>query len=90
VFVLVVCLFFRAFCLDPDEATRVPHPVGLAYQPSASGIFLSQQINHQQSVSSTFLSKQISTIGHRPNEEAAEFLIARREQLVVAVFVEKI
>jgi hypothetical protein len=34
--------------------------------------------------------KSAPAIGHRPNEEAAEFLIARREQLVVAVFVEKI
>jgi hypothetical protein len=37
----------------------------LAYQPSASSIFLSEQINHQQPASSTFLSEQIS-ISHLP------------------------
>jgi hypothetical protein len=44
-------LFFRAFCLDHDEATRVPHPVGLAYQPSA--VFFSHNksaISNQQAV----------------------------------------
>jgi hypothetical protein len=37
----------------------------LAYQPPASSIFLSQQTNHQQSVSSTFLSERTST-SHQP------------------------
>jgi hypothetical protein len=45
-------------------------PVGSAYQPPASSIFLSEQISHQQSASSTFLSEQIST-SHQPNEQAA-------------------
>jgi hypothetical protein len=41
------------------------HPVRLAYQPPANRTFLSQQTSHQQSVSSTFLSEQIST-SHQP------------------------
>jgi hypothetical protein len=40
-------------------------PVRLAYQPTASSTFLSQQSSHQQSASSTFISEQIST-SHRP------------------------
>jgi hypothetical protein len=48
------------------DATRASErPVRLAYQPSASSIFLSEQINHQQPASSTFLSQQINT-GHQP------------------------
>jgi hypothetical protein len=43
--------------------------VRLAYQPPASGTFLSEQTSHQQSTSSTFLSQQIST-SHQPNEQA--------------------
>jgi hypothetical protein len=38
----------------------------LAYQPSTSSIFLSEQINHQQPANSTFLSKQISTSDQQP------------------------
>jgi hypothetical protein len=37
----------------------------LAYEPPASSTFLSQQTSHQQSVSSIFLSEQIS-ISHQP------------------------
>jgi hypothetical protein len=40
-------------------------PVRSAYQPPARSIFLSEQTNHQQSASSTFLSEQIST-SHQP------------------------
>jgi hypothetical protein len=46
---------------DPSH----PRPVRLAYQPPASGTFLSVQISHQQPASSTFLSEQIST-NHQP------------------------
>jgi hypothetical protein len=41
--------------------------VGLAYQPPASNIFLSEQTSHHQPASSTFLSEQTST-SHQPNE----------------------
>jgi hypothetical protein len=40
-------------------------PVCSAYQPPASGTFLSEQTSHQQSASSIFLSEQIST-SHQP------------------------
>jgi hypothetical protein len=43
----------------------VVSPDRLAYQPLASGTFLSEQISHQQSASSTFLSEQTST-SHQP------------------------
>jgi hypothetical protein len=39
--------------------------VRLAYQPSASSIFLSEQTSHQQSANSTFLSERTST-SHQP------------------------
>jgi hypothetical protein len=41
----------------------------LAYQPPANITFLSEQISHQQSASSTFLLEQTST-SHQPNEQA--------------------
>jgi hypothetical protein len=40
-------------------------PVRLAYQPPASSTFFSEEISHQQSANSTFLSKQTST-SHQP------------------------
>jgi hypothetical protein len=42
--------------------------VCLAYQPPASGTFLSQQTSHQQSTSSIFLSERIST-SHQPPDK---------------------
>jgi hypothetical protein len=48
----------------------IQQPVRSAYQPPASGTFLSEQTSHQQSASSTFHSEQIST-SHQPNEHAA-------------------
>jgi hypothetical protein len=48
---------------------RGKQPVRLAYRPSASSTFLSEQISHQQPASSTFLSEQINT-SHQPNEQA--------------------
>jgi hypothetical protein len=44
-------------------------PVGLAYQPPANSIFLSEQTSHQQPASSTLLSEQTS-ISHQPTEQA--------------------
>jgi hypothetical protein len=41
----------------------------LAYQPSASSTFLSEQTSHQQPASSTLLSEQTST-SHQPTEQA--------------------
>jgi hypothetical protein len=49
-------------------------PVRLAYQPPASGTFLSEQTIHQQSANSTFLSEQTS-ISHRPNEGRARYTV---------------
>jgi hypothetical protein len=40
-------------------------PVRLAYQPSDSSTFLSEQTSHQQPASSTLLSKETS-ISHQP------------------------
>jgi hypothetical protein len=40
-------------------------PVRLAYQPPASGTFLSEQTSHQQPASSNLLSEQTST-SHQP------------------------
>jgi hypothetical protein len=45
-------------------STPYYHPVRLAYQPPTNSIFLSEETNHQQPASSTFLSKQTST-GHQ-------------------------
>jgi hypothetical protein len=45
--------------------THDPHGLRLAYQPLASNTFLSEQISHQQSVSSTFLPEQTNTT-HQP------------------------
>jgi hypothetical protein len=43
-------------------------PVRLAYQPPANSTFLSEQISHQQSVSSTFSqNKSASAINHQAN-----------------------
>jgi hypothetical protein len=44
-------------------------PVRLAYQPSASSTFLTQQTSHQQPATSTLLSEQTST-SHQPTEQA--------------------
>jgi hypothetical protein len=54
--------------VDPSQRAghvRPARPVHLAYQPPASGTFLSQQISHQQPASSTLLLKQTST-SHQP------------------------
>jgi hypothetical protein len=48
-----------------ERATQRQRLVRLAYFPPVSGTFLSEQTNHQQSVSSAFLSEQIST-SHQP------------------------
>jgi hypothetical protein len=53
---------------------RIQHPVRLAYQPPDSSNVLSEQTNHQQPASRTFLSEQIST-SHRPKAK-------RRSQIV--------
>jgi hypothetical protein len=45
--------------------TSLQRPVRLAYQPPASGTFLSQQTSHQQPASSTLLSEQTIT-SHQP------------------------
>jgi hypothetical protein len=42
----------------------------LAYQPTASNIFLSEQISHQQPANST-QNKSAPAISHQPNEQAA-------------------
>jgi hypothetical protein len=52
--------------VSPPASDR---PVRLAYQPPASGTFLSVQTSHQQPASGTFLSEQIS-ISHQPNEQS--------------------
>jgi hypothetical protein len=44
----------------------VAMPVRLAYQPPASGTFLSEQTSHQQPANSTFLSEQTSTSHKSP------------------------
>jgi hypothetical protein len=50
------------------------HPVRLAYQPPANSTFLSEQTNHQQTASSTFLlDKPSPAISHQPNEQADQF-----------------
>jgi hypothetical protein len=52
----------------------------LAYQPPASSTFLSEEISHQQSVSSTFSqNKPTPTANYQPNEQAAHRKLARRE-----------
>jgi hypothetical protein len=53
--------------LVPLQTLTSPHPLAslghirLSYQPPANSTFLSEETNHQQSASSTFFSKQIST-----------------------------
>jgi hypothetical protein len=50
---------------DERRVYYTQRPVRLAYQPSATSTFLSQQISHQQPATSTFLSEQINT-SHQP------------------------
>jgi hypothetical protein len=44
----------------------ISQPVRSAYQPPASGTFLSEQTSHQPLASSIFLSEQISTSRQPP------------------------
>jgi hypothetical protein len=45
-----------------------PFSFRLAYQPTASSTFLSEQTNHQQSANSTLFSEQTSTSYQQPAE----------------------
>jgi hypothetical protein len=55
-----------------NHSRLIYRPIRLAYQPSVSSTFLSEQTSQQQPASSTFLSEQTSTsISHQPNEQAA-------------------
>jgi hypothetical protein len=72
--------------MQSHHAVRGPQPVRLAYQPPANSTFLLQQISHQQSVSSTFLSEQTSTSHQPPTKRTGEaasnpdFLMSTKKQ----------
>jgi hypothetical protein len=58
-------------------------PVGSAYQPPVSSIFLSEQTSHQQPASSTPLSEQIST-NHQPpaNRTGCKIVLSYRVAVI--------
>jgi hypothetical protein len=67
-----------ASCGWPCSGRISSQHVRSAYQPPPSSIFLSEKTSQQQSVSSTFLSEQISTaISHQPNEQAVKGVLLR-------------
>jgi hypothetical protein len=54
--------------------------VPLAYQPPASGTFLSEQTSHQQPASSTLLLKQTST-SHQPPAKRTGCILLETEKV---------
>jgi hypothetical protein len=61
--------FFLMWVFCRTTGFSKTHPVGLAYQPPASGTFLSEQTSHRQPANSTFLSQNKPALGinHQPN-----------------------
>jgi hypothetical protein len=49
-----------ALAINDDGFHSPARPVGLAYQPPANNVFLSERTSHQQPANSTFLSEQTS------------------------------
>jgi hypothetical protein len=70
----------RPLAVAGDAEDRDDALFGLGYQPPASS-FLSEQINHQQSANSTFLSEQTST-SHQPPADRTDCQIVELDLFV--------